>query len=1563
MGALDRFSPATRAWFERTFAAPTPAQTQGWAAISTGAHTLLSAPTGSGKTLAAFLWALDRLATSPQPSESGRLRVVYVSPLKALTYDVERNLRSPLAGLALEFAARGEGFPPITVGTRTGDTPANERRQLTRRPPDILVTTPESLYLLLTSAAAAALTGVQAVIVDEIHAVAATKRGAHLALSLERLERVVERPPQRIGLSATQRPLEEVARFLGGREADLTGPAMRPRPVTIVDAGAVPALDLEVMAAVDDMGQLGRPILDAEGEALLAGPAAGAVEARHSIWPSIGPLVADLIRRHRSTLVFVNSRRLAERMAHQLNELAAESDQTDDEQAANGGRAERHGGDIVLAHHGSVAREQRLEIEDSLKAGRLPGLVATSSLELGIDMGAIDLVVQIASPPSVSSGLQRIGRAGHHVGAPSVGRIIPKFRGDLVSAAVVARLMSQGGIEPLVVPRNPLDVLAQQIVAMVSAPAVTPRADPGPPTLGASDAPPPVVTVDGVAAMAAGAYPFADLSRELLEGVLDMLAGRYPSDDFAGLAPRINWDRLTGVLTPRNGSRMLSVISGGTIPDRGLFAVFTPPPDGHRVGELDEEMVYECRVGETFVLGASTWRIAEITRDRVIVIPAPGEVGKTPFWHGDNPGRPVALGRAIGEFLAEVDQWSDPRLAAECHLDPRAVTNLRSYLAEEMEATGALPTHRQIVVERFRDELGDWRICILSSLGGRVHAPWALAIEALARQRLGLEVSTMWSDEGLVVRLPEADELPPMDALLPDPDEVEDLVVGELANSALFASRFRENAARALLLPRRRPGTRTPLWQQRQRSADLLAVASRHPQFPIVLETYRECLRDVFALDCLIELLGQIRSREVRVVAVDTATPSPFAASLASSYVAGFLYEGDVPLAERRAQALTLDRRLLAELCGTDELRDLISAEALEALEAELTALDSRRRARNADEAWDLLVRLGDLNRDELADRSTGDFADVLLTQRRAVAVRVAGDLRLIAATDAGRYRDSLGTSPPPGLPDAYLESVPNALGSLLVRWARSQGPFVTAQPAARFGLGVGVVESELARLATAGSLVAGGFRPGGHGPEWCHPDVLRTLRQRSLAALRAEIEPTEADALARFLPAWQGVGSGRAGLERLHEVVRQLQGLPLVASVLEADILPARVGGYRPAMLDELASSGEVVWVGAGALGRDDGRVVLLLRDGAPALRPTPPAAVPDDPEHHRIRAVLGQRGACFFRDLAGADDRVAADALWDLVWAGEVTNDSFAALRSFLASAGGIGSGAGGNGGARPAGWAAVAGQNRTGRASSRRPRLGSLRVVGPPRVAGRWSLVDRELGTDFGGKGDRDRTWAEVLLDRHGILTRDAIRGEGVPGGFTGLYSVLRALEEAGRARRGYFVAGLGGAQFALPGAVDRLRDRPSPQSPALVLAASDPANPFGATLPWPRRPDHPGGITGGGAGEPAGPGPDGAGSGKGSGTTRRGGGPRRVAGAYVVTVNGEACLYLERGGRALLSLRPLDGTWEPAALAALAAHQSAGRALRISLERFDPGLTPALAAAGFVPTPRGLARYGS
>ena len=1503
--ALGPFSPAVRAWFASSFEAPTDAQVRGWAAIAAGRHTLIHAPTGSGKTLAAFLWCLDRLARDPSPAptrtEPGHVRVLYISPLKALTYDIERNLRAPLTGIGLSAQRLGDEPPHITVASRTGDTPAEDRRQIARRPPDVLITTPESLYLMLTSAARETLRQVDHVIIDEVHAIAGTKRGAHLALSLERLEalRAEDAPsPQRIGLSATQRPLESIAAFMAG-----IGPG---RDVAIVDTGARKPLELRVVVPVDDMAAIGE-ILPLDQQP--GGPAVAA-EARSSIWPSIHPAILELIRSHRSTIVFTNSRRLAERLAQRLNDLAGE--------------------ELVRAHHGSIAREQRLAIEEELKAGRLPALVATSSLELGIDMGAVDLVIQVESPTSVARGLQRVGRAGHQVGAPSKGVIFPKYRGDLLETAVVTRRMHEGAIEATLIPRNPLDVLAQQIVAMTVM-------DPW--------------TVDDLLATVTRAAPYETLTREVLEGVLGMLAGAYPSDEFAELKPRVVWDRVTDVVQGRRDARVVAITSGGTIPDRGLYGVFmvgeagTP---GRRVGELDEEMVYESRAGEVITLGASSWRIEDIGHDRVTVSPAPGVPGKLPFWHGDAVGRPSELGRAVGAFIRETEadlaRGPKGRAAAtarlqETHdLDERAAANLLAYLDDERAATGALPTDRRVVLERFRDELGDWRLCLLTPFGGRVHAPWALAIEARLQEHLGLEVQTIWSDDGIAIRLPEGDApLDGIEALLfPDPEELEDLVVGQLATSALFASRFRENAARALLLPRRRPGTRTPLWQQRQRAADLLAVASRYGSFPILVETYRECLSDVFDLAALREILTDVARRDIAIHSVETVRSSPFASSLLFDYVAAYMYDGDAPLAERRAGALTLDRDLLRELLGQEELRELLDPEALADLELNVQALTEDRQASTLDGVHDLLRRLGDLDETEVAARTEGGAAVAgpwlaeLAAARRAVPVRIAGDERWIAVEDVARYRDAVGVSVPVGIPAAFLEPALGASDSLLARWARTHGPFLTPEPARRWGLPLGIVEDGLERLLAAGTILRGEFRPGGAEREWCDPDVLRLLRRRSLARLRHEVEPVDPAALARFLPGWHGIAAvgespstyrGSAALERLAGVVEQLAGLPLPASVLERDILPARIPGYQPRLLDELGALGEVAWVGCGPLGRDDGRIALV-RPGREAVRPVgPPDGVerPTDPRHEAIREHLGRRGASFYRELfaaaGGGSEREVLDALWDHVWAGEVTNDTFAPLRALR--------------------W------KRTAGGGPRRPRAGRLTSLGPPEAAGRWSLVEAvEVAPTA-----RIHAQSLGLLERHGVLTREAVASEGIAGGFSAVYPILRAMEEAGRIRRGYFVDGLGAAQFALAGALDRLRaTREAAEGPdrasVHLLAATDPANPYGAAIPWPRRDE----------------------------ADRR---PlQRAAGAYVALVDGLAVTYLERGGTTLQTLAPADDPASAAAaLRSLATLVADGRLHELVIRKVD-GLPvaespwrDALLAAGFAPGYRGLTLRGT
>jgi ATP-dependent Lhr-like helicase len=1475
---LALFRPAVRRWFEASFAAPTAAQAKGWPPILEGRSTLLLAPTGSGKTLAAFLAAIDRLMFSAEPPKKERCRVLYVSPLKALAVDVERNLRAPIAGIAAAAGAAGEALRVPTLAIRSGDTPAADRARMSRTPPDILITTPESLYLLLTSGARDVLASVDTVIVDEIHSVVASKRGAHLFLSLERLERLRggTRPLQRIGLSATQRPLEEVGRLLGGGEPGSRRGAWRPRPVEIVDAGSRKAFELTVEVPVEDMAKLGE-VLETP-----SGSAAGA--PRRSIWPSIHPRLVELVRAHRSTMIFVNSRRLAERLASAVNETAGE--------------------EIALAHHGSVAREKRLEIEDRLKRGQLPAIVATSSLELGIDMGAVDLVVQIEAPPSVASGMQRIGRAGHSVGEVSRGVIFPKYRGDLLACAAATIRMHEGKIEETFYPRNPLDVLAQQIVAIASMDEID---------------------VEELDALVRQAAPFAELPRPSFEGVLDMLSGRYPSDEFAELKPRIVWDRVGGRVRAREGARRVAVVNAGTIPDRGLFGVFLAGENGgksRRVGELDEEMVFESRVGEVFLLGASSWRIEEITHDRVLVTPAPGEPGRMPFWHGDRPGRPPEFGRAIGELtrtLAEMPKREAlQRLTSEHGLDRRAAANLRAYLEEQAAATGEVPSDRTIVVERYLDEVGDWRVCILSPFGARVHAPWATAV--LERLKQSADAEMLWSDDGIVFRLPESEEPPDVREFFPAPDEVEESVARNLGETSLFAARFRENAARALLLPRRHPGRRSPLWAQRRRAADLLAVASRYGSFPILLETYRECLRDVFDLPGLTEILRRVATRRLRVVTVDSRKPSPFAASLLFSYVANFIYDGDAPLAERRAQALSVDQAQLRELLGEAELRELLDTRAIEELERSLQRLE-RRPVGNADALHDLLLAIGDLSEEEIRLRaSPPDAVDRwihrLVGERRVIPVTIAGKERFAAAEDAARLRDALGVPPPPGLPDAFLEDIADPLGDLVSRFARTHGPFRAEDLAARFGLPIAPVRTALTRLAEEDRVIEGEFLPGGRTREWCDVEVLKALKRRSLAKLRKEVEPVEPAAFARFLLEWQNVTRPRAGLDALLSVVEQLQGSAVHASVLETEVLPARVSAYKPADLDVLCSAGEVLWRGVAPIGPHDGRIALYLPDRYRLLAPPPTRA--DGRLANAIRDLLERRGALFFSDLVsetGAFPRELLDALWDLVWAGEVGNDTLAPLRAFIR------------------GPAARADRHRF------RGRSFRSRRAGPPGSEGRWSLLPSPgSGSLAATETERRAALTMSLLGRYGVLTREAVHAEEILGGFSALYPVAKAMEETGRVRRGYFVAGLGAAQFALPGADDRLRalrePPPREESRTFVLAATDPASPYGAAVPWPER---------------------------------EGARPQRAAGAQVILHDGRLAAWISRAERNLLTFLPESeperGETAAAVASALARLVESGRRGALLVAKVDgedpsrSSLAPFLHEAGFLAGSRG------
>jgi ATP-dependent Lhr-like helicase len=1515
--ALTLFHPVTAAWFRAVFEQPTSPQRLGWPAISRGENTLILAPTGTGKTLTAFLWCLDKImlqqpATLPapasQPSNKPRkkpqeagCRVIYISPLKALAVDVERNLRSPLAGIANMAQQAGVPFHLPEIATRTGDTTQKDRARFRRHPGEILITTPESLYLLLTSDAAASLRSVETVIVDEIHALVPTKRGAHLALSLERLEAIVRadaRKLQRIGLSATQRPLEEVAHFLAGADAapastfaetpqqellesehawttdpvsdsapdqsqrglPSADPSSTPypgnpsmdrasksappepndaiihyRPVTIINASEPKRLDLKIEVPVEDMARLGQ-IEELPSGAASQGP------KRTSIWSAIHPRLLEIVRERTSTIIFVNSRRVAERLAGALNELAQDN--------------------VARAHHGSLAAPQRSEIEELLKAGKIKALVATSSLELGIDMGAVDLVIQIEAPPSVASGMQRIGRAGHHVGAASEGIIFPKFRADLIACAAVTKAMHEGLVESTRFLRNPLDVLAQQIVAIVAQPPAlalltekerkrhrNPASDSSSSfasgftanfdsAFAAEDDPEnsPGIPVETLFTLIRSAAPFSGLTRGAFEGVLDLLAGRYPSDEFAELRPRVTWDRIANTITPRRGAKSLAILNGGTIPDRGLYGVFLSGSEKKpiRVGELDEEMVFESRTGDTFILGASTWRIDEITHDRVLVSPAPGEPGKMPFWHGDNAGRPLEFGRRIGLMIRELQDMPRnaalTRLTREHDLEPVAAENLLRYLADQEIATTVVPNDRTIVIERVRDELGDWRVCVLTPFGSRVHAPWAMAVTGRLRASGEGDVEAMWGDDGFVLRFPDTDKPPDADILLLDAEEATAHVLRQLGGTALFAAKFREAAARALLLPRRRAQGRAPLWQQRKRAYDLLAVASRYASFPMLLEAYRECMRDVFDMPAFLETLRAVEKRQIRVHIADSRTPSPFASALLFSYVANYIYEGDAPLAERRAQALSIDQDQLRELMGDADLRELLDADAIAEVEEQLQSLTATMRARSADGIHDLLLKLGDLTREEVARRVTSpdvlDGLDRLTRARRILEVRIAGEKRLIAVEDAARYRDGLGVPLPPGLPTALLASVTTPVLELVRRYARTHGPFTNQDVQSRFQLSAEQSESALRALLLDGRVVEGGFRPGGVHREWCDAEVLRLIRRKSLARLRKEVEPVEQQMLARLGTHWQGVLQKRRGLDALLDTIEHLQGAPLPASLLESAILPARLARYTPGDLDTLVAAGEVVWCGLDALGEHDGRITLYLADQLRTLLPRRAETISDElsAKQHLILDQLARGGAMFFAQLheaiGGGYPGETLDALWSLVWRGLITNDTFHALRAYVT---------------KPSTTRQPKRQHNTPFRSRR---------TTPPSAQGRWTLLPRseELATPT----EWSHAIAQQLLNRYGVLTRESVQQENIPGGFSAVYDVLKAMEETGRIRRGYFVAGLGATQFALPAAVDLLRslrtDSPvqaRSEKPELVtLTVTDPANPYGSVLRWPQ-----------------------------------------------------------------------------------------------------------------------------
>ena len=1501
---LDRFHPQVAGWFQDVFAAPTAVQDQAWRAISDDENALVVAPTGSGKTLAAFLWALNSLVEragqqalpidGANTSTHGGVRVLYISPLKALGVDVENNLRAPLAGIARVAQRLGRDMPDISVGVRSGDTPQAERNRQVRKPPDILITTPESLYLMLTSKAAGILKTVDTVIVDEIHALAGTKRGVHLALSLERLRRLAGNF-QRIGLSATVRPIEAVANFLGPKTTIINPPAEKRWELDV----RVPVDDMSDLPVPEDASTIGDAILDDALDNALDAPPPGAT---NSIWPHIERAIYDEVMAHRSTIVFVNSRRTAERLTSQLNELWAKehdpealSPQTrrPPAQLMKSVDTAGHAATVIArAHHGSVSKDERALTETMLKEGALRAVVSTSSLELGIDMGAVDLVIQVESPPSVASGLQRVGRAGHTVGAVSEGTFYPKHRSDLVQTAVTVPRMRQGLIEELHTPRSPLDVLAQQTVAAVAVEDLD---------------------VDEWYDTVRRAWPYRDLAREVFDSVIDLVIGVYPSTDFAELRPRAILEG--NVLKARPGAQRVAVTNAGTIPDRGMFGVFllagAEDKAPRRVGELDEEMVYESRVGDVFTLGASSWRIENITRDQVQVSPAPGHTGRLPFWTGDGLGRPYELGKAVGAFRREA------RNALDESLDERARANLLQYLDEQEEATGILPDEKTLVLERFTDELGDWRVVLHTPFGKGVNAAWALATGWRVAQETGMDAQAVAGDDGIVLRLPQGEKEPDGAIFQFDADEIADIVTEQVGNSALFASRFRECAARALLLPRRNPGKRAPLWQQRQRAEQLLDVARNYPSFPIILETVRECLQDVYDLPALQEVMRDINTRRVRIAEVTTDQPSPFASSLLFNYTGAFMYEGDTPLAEKRAAALSLDPSLLAKLLGTVELRELLDADIIAEVDASLRRVG---RAETSEQFADTLRIVGPVPIDDLPTYTSVPLASLEQSLgARMMLVRIGGRDHVAQVLDAPLLRDGLGVPVPPGVA-AQVQTIPDALAQLVGRWVRTRGPFVLRDLADAFGLAVGAAHAALMPLVDKDKVIEGRYRQGVEEQEYVAAEVLRIIRSRSLAAARAQTRPVSQSAYGRFLPSWSnvapvGVTPALRGADGVYSVIEQLAGVRLPASAWESHIFPSRVGDYSPVMLDELTANGEVAIVGAGKAGARDPWIMLLPTDYAAQLMPQveePLLSLTQTQVMEKVR----RGGGFLFGDLLepSTTTEELREAMWDLVEAGFLAPDSFAPIRARLAG-------------------------GRTAHRARRRPQRSRVRSgrtsfasTVPPDMVGRWSLTP----TPDSDPTRRSVALGESLLDRYGVVTRGSVVAEEILGGFALAYKTLSGFEESGKAMRGYLVEGLGASQFSTPATIDRLRGHqdtddvvgwPSgARDPQVhVLAATDPSNPYGAALPWPAQ------------------------------------GPTRSAGAMVVLIDGLLAAHVTRGGRTMTTFFDFfpDGVGDPMPLVVDALTQAvrAGRMQPLSVEKLNGGPAFSLKDFGATVTHKG------
>lgn len=1401
MSPFAGMSAAVREWFTGRFGEPTEVQAGTWAAAARGDDVLAVAPTGSGKTLAAFLWFIDKLGTARtgEPDNpggrggTGGVRVLYVSPLKALGVDVGRNLREPLAGLGW-----GER---ISVGVRSGDTPQAERARLGRTPPDILITTPESLYLMLTSSVRETLRGVEAVIIDEIHAVAGSKRGSHLALSLERLDSLAGRHVPRIGLSATVRPIDSVAAFLAGARPDGS-----PRPCTVVAPPAAKKWDVSIRVPVDDMTALPEtpPRADDSGAADAGAPGvadAGAPEARPgeppaSMWPFIDREVYEEASASTSTLVFVNSRRNAEKLTGRLNEMWA-ADHAPELLSPARRRGPAQLGlvnDIAgqappmfaRAHHGSVSKEERADIEAALKEGRLRCVVATGTLELGIDMGDVDLVIQVEAPPSTAAALQRIGRAGHHVGAVSRGIVFPMHPADLLASAVIVDRMLAGDIEELRIPDNPLDVLAQQTIAAAVA-AGDAAGDDGGDAAGDGGG----LGVDEWFGTVRGAWPYRGLRRDVFDAVIDQVTGAYPTADLADLRPRLTLTpgpetgaSAGAVLRPRPGALRLAVTSGGTIPDRGLFGVFlSGGEDGaRRVGELDEEMVYESRVGDVITLGATSWRITAIDRDRVLVVPAQGLTGRLPFWLGDDAARPAELAAGFGTALR------DPASLAGV-LDERARANLAALVDRQREAAGMVPDDRDLLVEAFRDEVGDWQVVLHSPFGRGVNAPWALAAGERARQLYGVDARPVAGDDGVILRLPAMDRVPGAELFdVPATGLAADLA-SWVSTTALFTARFRECAARSLLIPRWRPGTRQPLWRQRLKAEQLLTAVRGIPGFPVLLEATRECLRDVYDVPALEDVLAGLGSGRIRLHSVETASPSPFAAAQLFRYTGQFLYEGDVPAAERHAAALQLDPDLLAGLVGGIDLREVLSDAVIAAIVADLQHTSERTLARDSGELLDVLRELGPVPEEDVGTRAV----DGVAAPAEAVRLDVGGRPHLAHPNDAG-FADA---DPAP----------------LLRRWARRHGPFTVAEAAAGLGWGLGVTARVIESVAADGVILRGRYRDAiapEDGPEWCDRRVLDRLRSAARAEALAGMEPVGPAAVTAFLARRHGMGGEAAASAAFDadafDVIERLAGVGLTMAEWDRLALPAR--GVPDGGFDEVVDSGDVAVT---LRGDDVYPVPADLTAAWPDVGPEPadgPAAA--------VLGVLRRGGSWTYPDLM-AECGPCRTELLELARAGWAVPETLAGPRAMVAAA-----------------------ASRPVRVSRRRV----ARVTVPPDVAGRWRAAPAHPGT-AGGASDEEAALlaAEGLLERWGVATRAAAAADGVS--WATAYRALRGMEAAGRVIRGEFIAGAGPAQFAAAAAVDDLRSGqgPAPHDGAVLIAAArDPVNPFGALLPWP---DFPGG----------------------------------------------------------------------------------------------------------------------